>query len=195
MKKRDSTNFMFLDKSFLWFLVKFIGLFLLLYYGTLLVIGLAAPGGFYSSFVQQYLDFVSGIKKMLLVGTKFILYLFGISTRIEPGFLIRVVHGRGVFIAMDCVGYGVYSFWIAYVVANQASFAKKLAWVIGGIFLLYLINNIRIALFLLAINKGVSMPLGVDHHTWFNIFAYAAIFIMIYFFEKSIKRKEPGDEK
>ena len=177
-------NFL-LQKNFFLFVAKFLVAFLLLYYGTIAMIGLAAPGGLYIPFVDKYLDYVSGIKNLLLWTTKGILYLFGIQTRIEPGYLIRFINGRGVYIAMDCVGYGVYSFWIAYMFANENPFKKKILWIIGGLILLFLINDIRITLFLVAINKGWPMPLGWDHHTWFNIFAYLAIFLMMYVFEKN----------
>lgn len=172
------------ENKFIWFIIKFLVIFAFLYYGTLAIIGLAAPGGFYIPFVEKYLDYVAGIKNLLMLTTKGILSIFGIKTLFEPNYLIRIVNGRGVYIAMDCVGYGVYSFWIAYMIANDNSFKKKLLWIIGGVILLFFINDIRITLFLLAINKGWAMPLGIDHHTWFNIFAYAAIAIMIYFFEK-----------
>lgn len=178
------------DRKFVSFVIKFIVIFCILYYGTLFMIGIAAPGGTYSAFVDKHLDYVSGIKNLLLLGTQKMLLIFGIKTQIEPNFTIRVIHGRGVFIAMDCVGYGVYSFWLAYVLANVVPAMKKTIWALGGVLLLFFINNIRIALFLVAINKGWAMPLGLDHHTWFNIFAYLAIFTMIYFFEKSISRNK-----
>jgi len=172
------------DKKFLWYVSSFLLLFALLYYGTIAMIGIAAPGGYYSPFVERYLDYVSWIKMSLLWGVGALLGLFGIDTATEPGYLVRIVGKRGVIIAMDCVGYGVYSFWLAYVVTNKGSFVKKGAWVTGGVFLLWFINLVRITLFLYVINKHQAMPLGIDHHTWFNIFAYIFIFIMIYFFNK-----------
>ncbi len=120
--------------------------------------------------------------------TGFILSLFHIPTQTEPGFLIRFAGGRGVIIAMSCVGYGVYSFWIAFVAANSGSLTKKIIWIVTGLLGLWLINVIRITLFLTAINKGWPMPLGLDHHTWFNIFAYALIFSMIWLFDRSLKK-------
>ena len=77
-------------------------------------------------------------------GTGFILSLFGIQTHTEPGFVIRIDGGRGVIIAMDCVGYGVYSFWAAFVIANNGSFKKKALWIMGGLLALWLVNVIRI---------------------------------------------------
>ena len=168
------------DKHFITFVTKFLLLFALLYFGTLGIIGLAAPGKLYSPFVDQHLDYVSGIKNALMYGTKGILNLFGITTVIEPNFTIRFIRARGVIISMNCVGYGVYSFWIAYVAANKGNWQKKLAWIAGGLLLLFAINTIRITLFLTAINKGWPMPLGIDHHTWFTVFAYGAIFGMIF---------------
>ena len=176
------------DKKFLLFTAKFLLVFLFLYYGTLAMIGLAAPGKYYSPFVAAHLDYVSWIKISLLKGTKFLLSLFGIHTELMPGFILRIVHGRSIVVAMSCVGYGVYSFWIAFVVANSAPVVKKICWIFFGVLLLWLINVIRISLFLVAFDRGWPMPLGIDHHTWFTIWAYIAIFIMIWFFERSLKR-------
>ncbi len=173
-----------IHRQFLLFVIKFLLLFTLLYYGTIASIGLSAPGGYYSPFVEKYLDYVSWLKQSLISGIGWALSIFGIRTSTEQGFVIRIVNKRGVIIAMDCVGYGVYSFWIAYIAASMGAILKKIAWIIGGLLLLWLINVLRISLFLIVINKNQSMPMGIDHHTWFTIFAYILIFIMIYFFNK-----------
>ena len=178
-------------KPFIIFLLKFLGLFCLLYFGTLAIIGLAAPEGWYSPFVAAHLDYVSGLKLGLMWGVKILLSLFGIQTSMHPGFVIRVLNGRGVTIAMSCVGYGVYSFWIAYVVSSSVTLFRKLWWTIGGLLALWLINTIRIAMFLVAVDRNKEMPLGLDHHTWFTIVAYACIFAMIWLFEKQRKEANP----
>jgi exosortase/archaeosortase family protein len=102
--------------------------------------------------------------------------------------MLRYGQGNAVIIAMSCVGYGVYSFWIAFVVANKGRLLKKLIWIICGVLALWLINVIRITLFLTAINKDWPMPLGIDHHTWFNIFAYSLIFLMIWLYGRWNRR-------
>ena len=53
------------DKSFIIFIAKFLGIVALLYFGTLAIIGLAAPGGLYAPFVEKYFDYVSWIKQSL----------------------------------------------------------------------------------------------------------------------------------
>lgn len=175
-------------RGYLKYLLKFLGIFAVLYFGTQAVIGMTATGGkFHSDFIAHYLDYVSWIKYSLMRVPAFFLSIFGIGAHEEPGFVLRINGGRGVRIAYSCVGYGVYSFWIAYVVANRGNVRKKIFWAVGGVLGLWLINSIRITLFLLAINRGWPMPLGLDHHTWFNIFAYLLIFSLIILYDRSLK--------
>ena len=174
------------DRSFISFTVKLLLIFAVCYFGSLAVIGLSAPGDYYSPFIDKYLDYITWITNALMKGTEVLLSIFGIDTYRAPGFIIRIVDGRGVQIAYDCVGYGVLSFWTAFVLATSNPIKRKILWLVGGLFFLWLINVIRITLFLLAVNRGWAMPLGVDHHTWFNIAAYTAIFAMIYFYQKPV---------
>jgi exosortase/archaeosortase family protein len=178
-----------ISKSVVVYLAKFFGIFGLCYFGTLAIIGLAAPGGLYSPFIDHHLDYVTWIKNSLIGATGWILSLFHTSTTVEPGFMIRFTGGKGVIIAMSCVGYGVYSFWIAFVAANRGTFLKKMVWISSGLLLLWGINVIRITLLLVAVNKNWPMPLGIDHHTWFNIVAYTFIFIMIWFYDRTMGQK------
>ena len=125
----------------------------------------------------------------MISATGFILSIFGVATTKYPGFSINITGGRGIYIAMDCVGYGVYSFWVAFVAANNGRLWKKVKWIIGGLLVLWLINVIRITLFLVSINKGWPMPLGIDHHTWFAIAAYLMIFLLILLYDKKSGNK------
>ena len=145
--------------------------------------------------MEKYFDYVSWIKNSLINTTAGILSVFNIETVREPGFVLRIKGGRAVVIAMSCVGYGVYSFWIAFVAANSATFRKKAWWIIMGLLILWFINVIRITLLLLAINRGWPMPLGIDHHTWFNIAAYGMIFFLIWVYDKKSGNKILNNEK
>ncbi|MEO7044246.1 MAG: hypothetical protein ABI091_02990, partial [Ferruginibacter sp.] len=172
-----------MPKSLLIYLLKFLGIFCLCYFGTLAVIGIAAPGGRYSPFVDRYLDYVNWLKASMINATGFILSVFNVSTQKSPGYAINITGGPGIYIAMDCVGYGVYSFWIAFVAANTGGFWKKAKWIAGGLLALWLINVLRITLYLVTLNKGIPMPLGIDHHTWFTIAAYIMIFLLIILYD------------
>lgn len=155
------------------------------------MIGLAAPGNHYSPFIDHYLDYVAGIKISLMRGASLVASMFGYQTYDIPNYGIRVPGGKGVIIAYDCVGYGVMSFWLAFVIASEGSWKRKLAWCLGGLLLIWVINVFRIGLYLVALNRHWLMPLGLDHHTWFNIFAYIAIFILIW---RHSKGKELTDD-
>jgi exosortase/archaeosortase family protein len=177
----------FAEKMFLRFLAIFIAVFLMCYYGTLFLTGVAVPGGMYSPVVEKYFNIASWLRSSLILGAKGFLSILGTETVRIDDYVLRAVGGRGVRIVYACLGFGVMSFWVAYIVANIASIQKKTIWVCGGLLFLWLINVIRISLVLLAGNKGWHFPFGWDHHTWFNIVAYIAIFAMIYFFEKRLK--------
>jgi exosortase/archaeosortase family protein len=180
------------DKKFLWFVASFLVLFALLYYGTIAMIGIAAPGGYYSPFVEHHLDYVSWIKKSLMAGVGWVLGMVGYDTVKQPDFVVRIAGKKGVLIAMDCVGYGVYSFWMAYVIANRGKWFNKMFWVLAGVLALWMINVVRISLFLVAVNKNQSMPLGIDHHTWFTLWAYGFIFLMIWWHNKKQYPAKPN---
>ena len=177
-------NHLFKKSGFKQFLIKFLAVFAFLYFGTFYWIGFVTPGGYYNEFAAQNLDYISAIKTSLLIGTKILLSFFGIKTAQFENHVIRFVNGKGVRIAYDCVGYGVYSFWIAFVVANKSSFLRKIIWIFIGFFMLWSVNVIRISLFLVSENKHWKIPLGINHHDWFTIVAYAVIFLMIFVFDK-----------
>ena len=149
------------------------------------IIGLSAPEGYYSSFVAKYLNFIPAFRDSLLYASKCFLVLLGYETYQSTHTQLRMVGGPGaVNLVYTCLGYGVTSFWLAFVFANTGSFKKKLLWMIGGSAALYIINVIRISLTLLGNSKKWHFPFGWDNHTWFNVVAYAMIFLMIYFYDK-----------
>ncbi|MEO6490242.1 MAG: hypothetical protein ABIO04_09905 [Ferruginibacter sp.] len=173
------------DKQFLNFVGKLLLIFAFCYLSSVAVIGLSTPGNYYSAFIDHYLNFISWIRMSLLFGTKTLLAIFGIDTYYASEFILRKVGGRGITLIYGCIGYGVLSFWIAFVLASAKKIKNKLSWLIGGLLLIWVINISRIALLLVATNNNWKMPLGWDHHTWFNIVAYVAIFAMIYYFDRN----------
>jgi len=177
-------------KQFLSFVFKFIFLFLLFYYGTKAVIALSATEGHYNQFVADHLDYVSMIKRSLIWGTRLLLSFFHIDTYQVDPFIVRIKDGVGVRIAHGCVGYGVDSFWLAYVLANSWKVKMKAKLIVIGLFVLWLINVLRISLLLVTIQHNKSMPLGLDHHTWFNIISYGLILLFLFLSENRIVRRD-----
>ena len=179
----------FNNKHFIIFLIKFIISFLVFYYGTLAIIGLSSKEGNYNSFISNYFNYIRWLRISLLHGTKLLLHLFGVNTYIASEYNIKKIGGSGVMIVFQCVGYGIMSFWSAFIIAIDDFFSRKIKiWLLGFI-LFWIMNVCRLSLVLVANNNKWSMPLGIDHHTWFNILSYMFILIMMYFYEKLTTNK------
>ncbi len=176
-------------KKFIKFAAVFFAVFVLCYFGTQLIIGLAAPGGNYSPFVANYLNYTDLLRDALLRSTQSLLSLFHMPAHRSGNYILRGENGRGIKMVYACLGYGVMSFWVAYTTATSAPVKQKIVWLFAGLILLYAINVCRLALVLASTQKNWSFPFGIGHHTWFNIAAYSLIFLMMYFFEKNIKLK------
>jgi exosortase/archaeosortase family protein len=116
------------------------------------------------------------------------LHLFGYEAYQSDHIHLSLVGGNSVQLVYSCLGYGVISFWLAFVFANNGSWKKKAAWMLGGTAALYIINVIRISLTLLSNSRKWHFPFGWDNHTWFNIAAYGAIFLMIWFYDRNQRR-------
>jgi exosortase/archaeosortase family protein len=177
----------FFTKQFIIYVLKFILIFCICYYGSLLVEGITAVGGYYSGFIDHNFNYIKLLRTSLLDTSKWVLSSFGYQTYRESQFVLRMKDGIAVKLVYSCLGLGVMSFWVAFIIANAGSWIKKAKWILGGLLLIWCINVARISLLLVAINRQWKTFFSVDHHTLFNIAAYSAIFVMIYFFSRSDK--------
>ena len=166
------------------FLIKFIAAFCLLYLGTKAVIGLTVPGGYYSAFISRYFDFPSWLRYSLLYGSHLLVAIFGFNTYLPDGYHIRMVNGHGVRLVYACLGYGLLSFWLAFVFAGKEHVVSKLKWMAGGCAIIWLINVIRISLILIVTNSNWHFNIPVYQHTIYNVMVYACIFLMAWLFKK-----------
>lgn len=175
------------------YLLTFTLCFCVLYYGTKAMVGLTAPGGgFYWEFADKYLNYVAWLRSLLMQTSSLVLEMAGYDIYMKDIYTIRMQGGKGVHIVYSCLGYGVMSFWIAFVFANTGTFLKKSFWIMVGLFIIFSVNVGRVCLMLVAVNKKWKTPLGFDNHTWFNIAAYTAIFIMMWLFDKSRTKQKTG---
>ncbi|MEO6357911.1 MAG: exosortase/archaeosortase family protein [Ferruginibacter sp.] len=170
------------------YFIKFIGAFCILYYGTKFIIGVTVPGGYYSPFIARYLDYPGLLRFSLLQGTRLLAAIAGFDTFTVNSYVIRIVNGTGVRLVYSCLGYGLLSFWIAFIFANSGSWLKKAGWITAGCFFIWFINVVRITLVLISNYQQWKTPITMDHHTLFNIAVYIAIFCMIWLFNRSEKK-------
>ena len=169
------------------YFLKFIGAFCILYFGTKAIIGLTVPGGYYSLFVSRYLDYPALLRSSLLNGTRLMVAVFGFDAYVKDAWHVTIVNGRGVRLVFACLGYGLLSFWAAFIFANSGTLLKKAAWILAGCGIIWLINVGRISLVLVAANQRWQLPLTLEQHTLYNIIVYLFIFIMMWLFKKTDK--------
>ena len=185
--------------SFYWyqsqwyFIIRFLSVFIALYGAFQFFIGIAAPGGtLHNDFIEQYFNLVQYYTDVLIHFVIQVLHWKGITAYPVGASAIRTTGSGGVNVGFDCLGLGVISIWVAYVVAHKLSFLQKTLWVLIGVFILYLLNISRISLLVMAYEYQWNdwKKLGLDHHTLYNIVSYILMFAMAWLFvEKAVKNK------
>ena len=143
----------FVASDFFRYTLKFLSAFCILYFSTSAIIAFTSPGGYYSDFVHNYLDYPTLLRASLLNASKILLSIFGYSSRVVGLYHLQLENGSSVQLVYSCLGYGLMSFWAAFVFANKGSAKKKIAWLLTGFLFLWMINVTRIALLLAAIDK------------------------------------------
>ena len=176
------------------FFAKLIVLFLAFYYFNILFLGITtAEGRFYSPFLEHNLNYVSWLTSSILYVANAIDHFLGINSYVQNAYNIKTYSGASVTVWLPCLGLGVMSFWVAFIIADVNSWKKKLYWVLAGIAAIWFINCLRIALLVLALEKNWYQNTYIDHHTIFNIAAYIIILFMIWLYYKKNKNEiNPG---
>jgi exosortase/archaeosortase family protein len=160
------------------FLVFFLCGFLFLYYFNLFFIGITSPGNYYSSFLDQHFNYIRGLRALLLQTSSKVLTAQGYKVYVSD-YTLHAMNVGGVNVVYSCLGFGVMSFFTAFVIAWPDKSAKnKLIFLLVGLVLIQLLNIARFILITLYY-KG-SLFLGMDHHTLFNSILYLILMIMIY---------------
>ncbi len=163
--------------------LKFFAIYYLCYYFSLAIIGLSSKEGRYSYFISHYLNFIDWTRSSLMYGTKKLLSFFHIETFLVNKYYLKKIGGKGFTLVFECVGYGIMSFWTAFIFTMSGAWNRKIIFWVLGMIIFWMLNVIRLSLFLVAINEGWPMPLGIDHHSWYNLITYSVMFLLIFIFE------------
>lgn len=170
------------------FLILFIGLYLLFYAFNQAYIGLTAPGGYYIPFLDEHLNYIQWLRDFLLAASAKTLNLLGHQTKTSMYELLVVGHGK-IVLVYSCLGFGVMSFFAAFVLAWPANFKAKTGFLIGGLIIIQLLNILRFVLLGLYW-QSASGYIGIDHHFVFNAVLYGIIAAMVYAYISFIKRRD-----
>jgi exosortase/archaeosortase family protein len=169
---------------------KLVGLTLLLNYIVVGYNAMVSPeGSIYNSFLDQNWNFIQWIRYVIMEVSNLIAHLFETNSYISGPQMIKIGSTIEVEIWFPCLGLGIMSFWIAFIVTNTGSLRKKLLWCIGGSVGITIINCWRIGLLLISLDKRWQQQTTLDHHDMFNIAAYVLVGLLMYSYSEG---KEPA---
>lgn len=167
------------------FVIVFLLLFLVFYWGNLGFWGVVTPGKSYSPFLDHYLNYIAGLRWLLIKISVTILDLFGYTAVNDTNEILVAGHGK-IIVAYSCLGLGVMSFLAAFVIAYPKPFKAKLLFLCSAIFTIQVLNVCRLVLLALFWDKRKVHR--IDHHDIFNVFIYIVIAISLYFWVKAKHR-------
>ncbi|MBN8835977.1 MAG: hypothetical protein J0I09_01840 [Sphingobacteriia bacterium] len=171
-------------KAFIYYVIKFIAFFLFFYVGTYCYIGITSPGGYYFPYLDHYFNYVNWLRSLLLNGAKAILQILGFEGNITDKYHLQINHANSVQLVYACLGYGVISFWFAFVITSSINTIHKIKWMLAGFLLIVFSNMLRLAILLIAIYKGWTLWFNLEHHFVYNVIAYGIVGLLCWGFLK-----------
>ncbi|MDN3582379.1 exosortase Y [Mucilaginibacter flavus] len=160
------------------FVFTFLFLFLFFYYFNIAFFGITSPGKLYFPFLANNLNYIQGLRWILLSSSTQVLAWMGF-TALHNGTELLVVGKGTIVLIYSCLGLGLMSFFSAFVIAYPKKLKQKFFFLISGILTIQVLNIIRFVLLALFWTKKASQI--IDHHTIFNIILYVIIMISLYF--------------
>ena len=172
------------SKQDIYFIAKFLLIFLVLYYGTYAFIGLSEKGGYYIAWLQ-HIDYVSCYRTLLLRSAVHWLGVLGDYALVQDRFYLNMGGRLRIQLIYQCLGIGVNAFWVAFVLAdNYSSIKQKIAWVFAGVVLITLLNIARIVVLAKALFYHWPLLAKMEHHTVYNYGVYAVVIAMVVLYKK-----------
>jgi exosortase/archaeosortase family protein len=87
-----------------------------------------------------------------------------------------------------CLGYGVLSFWFAYIIANKGNIFFKVQWILIGFAIINISNMFRIAFILIANYEHWPLHLNIEHHFFYNIISYSLLLLLCIFVSRKLQQ-------
>ncbi|HUH33196.1 MAG TPA: exosortase/archaeosortase family protein, partial [Daejeonella sp.] len=142
--------------------------------------GITAPGNYYSQFLDEHLNYISGFRNLLIGISAWIIRIFGYQV-FTSDTTLHALNAGGINVVYSCLGFGVMSFFVAFVIAwPQRSLNSKLWFIPAGLFLIQALNIARFIMITLFWRNSPYRSV-IDHHTLFNVILYAILLASIYF--------------
>lgn len=171
------------------FVVLFLGLFCLFYYFNIFYMGITAPGNYYSPFLEQHLNYIRGFRHILIAISAWVIRIAGYQV-FTSDTTLHALNAGGINVVYSCLGFGVMSFFVAFVLAwPEKSFKNKLLFIPLGLILIQVLNIARFIMITLFWRESPYRSI-IDHHTLFNFVLYVILLATIYFWINSHSKKQ-----
>ena len=152
------------------FVLIFLSTYIFLDYFSIFFIGITSPGNYYSSFLDTHLNYVRGLRHFLISSTAHILQYWGYQVTTTDT-MLHAYNVGGFNIVYSCLGFGLMSFFIAFVIAYPKPLKSKLIFGAFGLFIIQILNIARLVLITLYWTKSIFAE-KINHHTLFNVLLY-----------------------
>jgi len=182
------------DTSFIVrFLLRLLGLYFLFRFVNWAFVGLITPEGTYSAFADRYLDYITPIRASVMGVGKLLAEAFGVPSQTVGDYNLQVENGGQLRMAWACIGLEIMSFWAAFALADTTPLRTKLRWLFTGLFSIWLINCLRVAILVIAKQSNWEGLLQLDQHDLFNNLAYTLVLLLMFVYYR--KNKKTFEEK
>ncbi|MNJ97598.1 Transmembrane exosortase [compost metagenome] len=176
------------NEPYIRFIFLFILTYLLLYGFNTAFIGITAKGGFYVPFLDQHLNYINWWRTFTIESTATVLRWFNYLVYTNE-YQLKVIGKSGFRMVYTCLGYGVMSVFIAFVLTFPGKIKARYGFLLLGLIIIQLLNTTRLALLSIYWSRKANMTL--DHHDLFNIVVYIVLIILVYIWLKYISK--PAD--
>lgn len=160
------------------FAATFLLLFFIFYSFNMLAIGLSSPGGLYIPWLQKHADYIELWRRLTIEATAGLLYLMHFEPNTNK-FGLSIYGLSGFKLVYSCLGYGIMSFYAAFILAFPKPTKAKLFMLSGGLLTIQFLNIVRLTLISIYW-KPMYKHAWIDHHTWFNLTIYLLVLFMLY---------------
>src|SRR4051812_45635361 len=151
-------------------------------------IAITSPGGkVYSPLLDNYFNIPRWLTFFISKSSMALLKLAGFTVYQRAPNNVTILGSRGVTIIWACLGFGVMSFWTAFVTAHRAAWKFKLKWCLSGIIIIIALNITRITLIALANHYHWLSVTSLEPHATFNVASYILLFLLVVWFTRRYK--------
>lgn len=173
------------------FLFRFFLLYGLLYAANYVYTGLTVPGGNYSPWLDEHLDYITGLRNFILHSASSLLNAFGYDSYVYDVYM-RVVGVKTVRMIYSCIGLNIIALWWAFVLSFPMPLKARAAYFIGGTLTFIALNITRIALVAITPKDPQVLGIHIDHHEVFNVIVYGIIILVIFRIINKYTKERPA---